>query len=490
MEYIRHDRLNLMQQDIPSQTFENITFERSDIDNCQLDGVTFRNCCFDRSSLICLRVKGCLFEQCTFKNVDILSCDIADCRFQDCDFSLATICDSLFFRCQFQTVDFAGATLKENEFTHVSFHTVSLRGSTTSLNYFRQTTVEGSEFGNCTVDYNIVEDCDFYYSSLNIETPGTFFGLEFARLHNCTILSLGEQLPDTDQAALLANLRSQYEREGRYIDAFIISINQSLSNLIPGTECLCAQLKEKLLAGGQFPSDQLLFLFNVFKELYRQKKLAYIALYNMRCGIQDILGSISPDIKGYERYVLLYNNLNLLHNSMIADLGALTDWDYFEQDREVKICFKFEERPSRPITEILEICYIHVYGSKPETPPQILSEKKGSYIAIVQTTVFTLLAFRISSYLLVGSVKELTKLRANASLLFKKKLPRQYYLAVTKPETSVTIPQAISALLTGLIKKVIPAPLKDLPVVGISDDNLKEIQEEADSPSKPQSPVK
>lgn len=483
VEYTRRDHLTITQKDIPSQTFEDVTFERSDIDNCQVNEVTFRNCIFDRSSLICLRVKGCVFEQCSFQNIDLISCEIADCRFQNCVFALATICDNLFFECQFEMIDFTGATLKENEFKNTIFTAISLRGSATSLNYFRHTTVKGSEFGNCTVDYNIVEDCNFYDSSLNIETPGAFFGLNFSNLHNCKILSLGEQLPDSDQEVLFANLRSQFEREGRYIDAFIVGVNQSLSNLIPGVMRLCMQLKEKLCAGGHFPSDQLLFLFNVFKELYRQKKLAYIALYHLRDGIREILESTSPDMKGYEKYVLLYNNLNLLHNSMMADLEVLADWDYFEQERNVTVCFKFKERPSKPIVEILEVCYVYVYGHRPDVRPRVLSEKNGSYIAVVQTTIFTLLAFRISTYLLVGSVKDLTKLRANASLLFAKKLPEKYYLAAIKPETSVTIPHAISILLTGLIKKIIPAPLKDLPIIGIDEDNLDEIQEVSDDDS-------
>ena len=492
MEYTKQDHMELVQKTYQNQTFQNTTFERSDIDNCKIERLTFYNCCFDRSSLTCIRAKDCVFEQCEFRNVDLISGDFAQCVFRSCDFSLANIGDNMFYQCEFNASNFTGAAIKENEFVHASFVGISLRGSETTLNTFRQTSVLNSEFGNCTVDYNIVEECLFQDSSLNVETLGTFFGFDLNSLHNCRFLSLGEESLESNQETLFDNIRSQFEREGRYIEVFIIDINRSLNNLIPGTEQLCAQIKGKLLAGSFVPSNQLQFLFNVFKELYRRKHLSFLALHYLKNGIQDILESVSPESKFYEKFILLYNNLNLLHNSMAADLTSLADWDFFEIDRPITVRFKFAEKPSVSIVDMLENCYTHVFGTPPETPSTILSEQPGSYLVFLQTTVYTLLAFRICTYLLAGSIKELVKIRANASLLVKKKLPRKYYLAATKPDTTVTVPQAIATLLTSVIKKVLPSSLQDIPVVDISDDNLKEVLEvsEEDVPSKNHASVK
>lgn len=492
MEYIKQDHMTLVQRVYQNQFFQNTTFERSDIDNCKIESLTFYDCCFDRSSLTCIRAKGCVFEQCKFRNVDMLSGDFVNCVFQGCDFSLANIGDNTFYQCQFNESNFTGATIKENDFICTSFIGISLRGSETTLNTFRQISVLNSEFGNCTVDYNIVENCTFQNSLLNAETLGTFFGLNLNTLHECRFLFLGEELLDSNLETLFNNIRGQFEQERRYIEVFIIDINRSLNNLISGTERLCMQIKEKLLADSYVPSGQLQFLFNVFKELYRRKHLSFLALYCLKNGIQDILETISPESRYYEKFVLLYNNLNLLHNSMAMDLTSLTDWDSFELDQPITVRFKFVKKPSISISDILENCHIHVFDCPPKTHPVVLSEQAGSYLVFLQTTVYTLLAFRICTYLLAGSMKELVKIRANASLLVKKKLPRKYYLAATKPDTTVTVPQAITTLLTSVIKKVIPNSLKEIPVVDISDDNLKEILEvfEDTVPPKNQDSVK
>lgn len=492
MEYIKQDHMTLNQRTYQNQSFQNTTFERSDIDNCKIERLTFYNCCFDRSSLTCIRAKDCVFKHCKFRNVDMLSGDFANCVFQRCDFSLANIGDNIFYHCQFNESNFTSATIKENDFLHTSFMEISLRGSETTLNTFRQTSILNSEFGNCTVDYNIVENCTFQNSLLNAETLGTFFGLNLNTLRNCKFLFLGEELLESNQETLFNIIRNKFEQERRYIEVFIIDINRSLNNLISGTEWLCIQIKEKLLAEGYVPSGQIQFLFNVFKELYRRKHLGFLALYCLKNGIQDILETISPESRLYEKFILLYNNLNLLHNSMATDLTSLTDWDAFELDRPITVRFKFAKKPSASIADILDRCHMHVFDCHPETRPIILSEQAGSYLVFLETTVYTLLAFRICTYLLAGSMKELVKIRANASLLVKKKLPRKYYLAATKPEITVTVPQAIATLLTSVIKKVLPSSLKDIPVVDINDDNLKEILEvfKEEVPPKNQVPVK
>lgn len=136
--------------------------------------------------------------------------------------------------------------------------------------------------------------------------------------------------------------------------------------------------------------------------------------------------------------------------------------------------------------EILEICYYYVFDCAPAVRPAILAEQSGSYVVFLTMTVQTFVAFRICTYLLSGSIKELVKIRANTTLLVQKKLPKKYFLEVTKPESTVTVPQATAALLTKLIKKVLPEPLKNMPLSDISEDNLKEVQEvsQKDVPTK------
>lgn len=456
--------------------FEGKMFKRKDIDSYKANKFRFIDCYFDRSSLICIRVAECKFERCKFKNVDLHGCTFTNCVFESCDFSLADIYDNVFFNCQFEEVDFTGATLKENEIKNVNFTNISLRGSLTSLNVFRQLIVRNSEFGNCTVDYNILENCHFYNSFLNIESLGTFFGLNSKALHDCNFLALGEQIFEP-QEVIFERIRSYFEDKCQYVELFIFDINRSLSNLISGTEQLCIQMREKLINGEYVPMNQFQFIFYVYKELYKRGELGYLTLYRLIHGIQDILEQLLPTSRSYENLVLLYNNLSLLHNSITADLIDFSDEELHAADRPVILKFKFVNRPLLSLTEFLETCHLYVFGYAPKQAPVILAEQSGSYIVFLQTTIYTLLAFRICTYLLVGSVKELVKLRANVTLLTSKKLPRKYYLEVIRPETTVTIPQAIATILTGLIKKALPSPLKDIPVEEINKNNLEEILE-------------
>lgn len=477
MEYTKKDHLTFVQKEYQGKTFQNIAFERSDIDNCKVENCRFSTCNFNRSSIVCVRAKNCVFERCKFQNADILSGDFTNCQFQECDFSLANICDNIFCRNQFVRANFLSTTIKENEFLDSNFMEGSFRGSLTSLNIFRQTSVQDSEFGNCTVDYNILERCVFRNSWLNAEMLGTFFGLHLKDLQECKFLFLGEEVLESDCRALCSRIRSQFDQESRYMEMFILDVNSSFNQLLPATEQLCADLMQKMLNGDYVPADQFQFLFYVYKELYRQKHLGFLALYQLKRGIQAILDSVSPAHRCYEKVVLLYNNLNLIYNSMMADLGALSDSDFLEIDQPIVVRFTFENKPHMAMDEMLETCYSFVFDHSPSVHPTVLLEQSGSYIVFLSMTIQTLLAFRICTYLLAGSIKELVKIRANTSLLVGKKLPKKYFLEVTKPESTITVSQAVAALLTNLVKKALPASLKNLPVPDISEDNLKEIQE-------------
>lgn len=323
----------------------------------------------------------------------------------------------------------------------------------------------------------MVEDCVFLASYLNIETFGTFFGLDLSNIHDCKFLSLGEQSTVTDIERLMEIARHQFKQDGRHAEVFILDLNRSLDNLIAGTESLCTCIGEKVLSGRYIPMDQLNFLFNVFKELYRRKMLGFYPLNRFMEGIRDILNDLSPDSKCYERFVLLYNNFSLLSNSMIADFRSFSDWSLDKQDRSIIVRMHFQEKPSMPIVEILEACHIYVFGEKPSQSPIVLAEQAGSYIVYIEAAMATLLAFRLGAFLLVGGVKDLVRVRANLSLLTSKKLPRKFCLEAIKQEPDLKIPPEIAVLMPTLLKGPILKILGKISGEDISDNNLKEIRE-------------
>lgn len=477
------DHLIRTEQTALTQRIEQQDFRRSDIDNREMNELSFNDCRFDRSSITCIRARNSTFTSCQFLNADILSCSFTDCTFENCDFSLANLGDNTFNRCNFRNTVFTGATIRANEYLSVVFVQISLRGSVTSLNTFRNTVIEDSEFGNCTVDYNILEECSLQNSIINAESFGSFFGLEPTMLDNVSFVSLGHPVEEDSLEHLLDLTRKEFEEERRYTELFVLNQNLSAYSTLDSTIQLCEKLKEKVLAGNYIPADQLTFIFNVFKELYRRKRLGFLVLDKLRTSVGDILNVVSTEYKFYENFVLLYNNLGLLYQSLLSDLATLEDWEYLSVDRPIFVKLHFETKPTTSIPMLLETCYQYVYDTPLVPPPVILDERKGSYLVFLETLVKTIIALNLSCFLLVGTVKHLIKLRANLSVLTSKKLPRKYYLAVTKPDTEISIPQAVATLVAGLIKKVVPGELQDS-LQAIGADNLKEIIEVTESLSE------
>lgn len=472
-----YEHLDICRKSYSEGIYSGQNFNRSSIESCHLMNLQFNNCSFDRSSLLCLHATGCTFSHCQFANVDLLSCGFTNCIFLNCDFSLANISDNTFSSGKFENVEFRGATIKENDFVSLDMIHISSRGSTMCLNAFRHVAVLDSEFGNCTEDYNIVDDCSFVRSILNVESLGTMYGISFLALHKPTFLLLGEPQNIQNIEDFSESVYEGFIQAKQFVQAFVFELNTSRRNLTESTEYLCEQMKAAILNREYIPSDQLTFLFNIFKELYQKQSLAFLALNQILECAKEIVKQLSPDERIYEKFVLFYNHLGLLYQSLMRDFATLPDWDKFTQDEPITVQFRFEHKPEYMLVSFLEECHQYVFDRQPDMPPRLLAEASGSYVAIVQLTVYTLIAFRLCTYLLAGSAKELVKLRASLTMLKRKRLPKEYCLQVVKPDSEITIPQAIAALLSGLLKKALPSAFSKVPMKEFGADNLIEMAE-------------
>ncbi len=475
-----YEHLDICRKSYSGDIYSEQSFNRSSIESCHLMNLQFNDCTFDRSSLLCIYATGCTFSRCQFINVDLLSCNFTNCTFLDCDFSLANISDNTFSKGKFENVDFRGATIRENDFLGLIMMHISFRGSTMCLNAFRQVTVFDSEFGNCTEDYNIADKCSFVRSILNVESLGTMYGVSFSVLDEPTLLLLGEPQNIENLQVFSELVYEGFLQAKQFVQAFVFELNTSRRSLTESTEFLCEQMKKAALNGEYIPSDQLTFLFNIFKDLYRKQRLAFLAVNQILECAKEIVNQLPPDERIYEKFVLFYNHIGLLHQSLARDFAALPDWEELTQDRPIIVHFHFEHKPEYMLVSFLEACHQYVFDCQPKTLPRLLSEASGSYVAVVQLTVYTLVAFRLCTYLLAGSVKELVKLRASLTMLKRKRLPKEYCLQVVKPDSEITIPRAIAALLSGLLKKAVPDIFSNVPIKDFGEDNLIEMAENID----------
>lgn len=447
-------------------------FNRCDVYNKRIEHCLFQDCSFDRGSTVCVRANSCVFENCTFVNTDILSGDFYYCHFRNCDFSLANISDNTFSTCIFENCRFAGADFKKNKILITLFFHSSFIGSVTSLNEFRRSQIEHSEFGNCTIDYNVFCDCHIKDSIINIESFGALYGLHIQDLENVRFMLLGNELKERNVNILLSQAKELFIKNEQWAELFALEVNTTHGEVIDNTLELCNRLLSTISQDNYIPSEQITFLYYIFRELYTSNQLGIYPLHTMQETIKKILNMLPDDHKLYENFVLLYNNLNLIYSRLLTDF-SLTDTT--DINKWVTITFHFKRKPLQPIVDILRDCHLYINGCLPERLPVLIEERDGSYIAVVQMVVLTFVSFSICTRALSGSLKNINSMRASLKLLRSKDLPEDYYLEAIKPDKSAPISEDIKALLKLALSKTPSPELKAMFSNGINAENIEEI---------------
>lgn len=468
--------LIIMHQTIKEKLFKSKNFQRSNVQNVHIQNCTFNNCDFSRSSLTNLRISDCVFIDCKFIDADLSFCKLSNNTFKNCNFSFAEIENMNFYKINFTNTLFTGARLANNTFLETSFIEVDLNGSTTKFNCFETSLWEKSIFGNCSIDYNIAINSKFVSSKMNLETLGSTWGLQESDLKDITFLSLGRELVE-NRESIYANYYNYLTEKKLCLEKFTFQVSLKKENIYENFKQLLDCINERYINGQYLSPDELRYFYEILKVMRREAMLPLLILNQILSFSKELLKNFSTDDTYYETFLLFYNNICLIYNSMTHELASYR-YDSLDNNCTYHVKIVFKEKPKQNVVQVFNILYQYVFNTSSSVNIQFIKDEKGSYIIWLIMPLAALAAFNIGTLLLTGGVKHLIKLRASSEVLFSKKLPRKYYLDVYEKDDSDEIAKGIiSMLLSGKLSSL-SQELCNLSSDGINAQNIEDISVE------------
>src|SRR5205085_1958428 len=166
----------------------------------------------------------------------------------------------------------------------------------------------------------------------------------------------------------------------------------------------------------------------------------------------------------------------LLTNSLLDKLDrAMPEIPIEERDRSICIEAIFDRKPALSLPELLDT----INTSSRLGPTQrshLVRAEQGSYIEIVLTTLFSIVALQVFLYLINGCVIQLTELKERTKTLARKRAPKSYVdLALSNTQHGSPL---VLSILPGLLAHAKGLSwLKGASLGGYLASNLKSLRE-------------
>ena len=168
--------------------------------------------------------------------------------------------------------------------------------------------------------------------------------------------------------------------------------------------------------------------------------------------------------------------IDALPNSLMDKLDqAMPEIGLEEGDRPLCVEVRFDRKPEFSLPDVLN----SINGSSAlatAQPSRLIEARNGSYIEIVLTTLFSLIALQAFLYLINGCVIQLTELKQRVKTLARKRAPRSYVqLAISNQQHASPL---ILSILPGLLAHARGLGwLKDPSLGGYLGTNVKSLCE-------------
>lgn len=472
--------------DLTYRRIEDVTVSAADMYMSLLTGSLIRNCVFNkvvfnRSDLDGVRAEKSSFVECDFTNCDIRSSVFANCIFEACTFNGAFIDD-----CQLQGCDLVSCTLESATLTHCNFRKSSLRACKITRASFLHSKlydckVSDINVGDCTILFVILRDCQLINISLSAECVGGIFGITREQLDQAKIFYLGEQEPVPPDSDLLKLIYEQYLQRKWYIGQLVLNLNFDLVSTLAAFDAYLS-LSYKRFAEFEFAKgDELEFIGDLLEELAFLNRLPLLTLLNtlewctaleskIKQGNRDSHESLGDPFRAFVSRVVL------LTNSLLDKLDrAMPEIRVEESDRPICIKVTFDQKPILSLPELLNT----INSSSPLGLAQrshLIRVEQGSYVEIVLTTLFSIVALQVFLYLINGCVIQLTELKERTKTLARKRAPKSYVeLALSNTQHGSPL---VLSILPGLLAHAKGLPwLKGASLGGYLASNLKSLRE-------------
>lgn len=448
-----------------------VVLRRSDLDGLRAERSRFDSCDFSTCDIRSSHFVGCQFLRCNFQNAFIDDCEFQDCNFTDCSFS-----DSSLTNCRWLSSALTACSLSPGTFLH---------------NRLEHCTLTDMLLGDCTFLYVIFRSCSLVRVRINAESIGAIFGLTQNDIQTVGLIYLGEVEPVPPGSDVAEMLATQYELRRWYIGELVLALNFGISSTIDAFGVYLRRSHQRFLEMGFAKGDEIQFLGDILEELTLRERLPLLSATDVlrwcgeleaelaQCGHASSSDSTTGIRRLYARVNLLtYGLLERLENELPAIQAPL-------DEAELEIRATFQEEPAVPLHQLLNDIGIASRLQITQTT-RLLRTTSGSYVEVVYTSLFTVVALQAFLFLINGCVIQLTELKHRLRVLGRRTPAKAYQdLSITPAQQASPL---VLSVLQGLMQYAKSATwLKGVTLGGFSASNIQSIASvgEANSPQPP-----
>lgn len=472
--------------DLTYRKIENVTVSAVDMSLSLLTGSlirgsVFKKVKFTRSDLDGVRVEKSTFLDCDFTNCDIRSSLFVDCTFQRCDFHGAYIDDCQLIGGKILSSPIQNATLTHCEFRNTNLGSCTVAQASFLHNKLYGCTIWDIDVGDCTILYVLLRDCELTKITISCECIGGIFGITLEQLNKLNISYLGEDQPVPSESDLLKLLYEQYVQRKWLIGQLVLNLNFGLSSTLSAFDKYLSLSYERFAEFGFAKGDEVEFAGDLLEELALSERLPLLTALNVLdwCTAlesemkQGDLGSVEtlgdPFRVFVSRVVLLTNRLLDYLDRVIPEIPVS------EGDRIMCIEATFERKPELSLTAVLNL----INKSSPLAIAQeskLLRARAGSYVEVILTTLFSIVALQVFLFLINGCVIQLTELKERIKTLARKRAPKTYVeLALSNTQPASPLIVAVLPSLLAQVKGL--GWLKQASMGGYLGSNIRSLRE-------------
>jgi len=422
---------------IRDSVFEGVKFTRSDLDGVRLEKSTFSDCDFTGCD-----IRSSVFIDCVFERCDLHGTYIDDCQVQGGQLIRCKLENATLTHCEFRKVSLDSSNVSEASFLHSKLYNCA---------------ISDIDVGDCTILYVILRECSLIDITISAECIGGIFGISRGQLNGLNISYLGENEPVPPDSDLLRLLYEQYVQRKWFIGQLVLNLNSELVSTIAAFDRYFSLSYERFAEFGFAKGDELEFVGDLLEELAFRERLPLLTALNVLdwcTALESVMkeGGLESAESSGDPFHTFVSRVVLLTNKLLDKLDrAMPQIHVGEGDRTVCIAATFEQKPERPLSDILNL----INSSSPlgiTQETELIRAGDGSYVEVVLTTLFSVVALQIFFYLINGCVIQLTELKQRVKTLARKKAPKTYVeLALSNTQPSSPL---ILSVLPGLLTQV------------------------------------
>lgn len=405
---------------------EGVNVHQSLLNGCLIRNCTFRKVRFSRCDLEQVQFQNCRFIGVNFCNVELTSTQIDQCNFDTCNFQSALISDCIWRKCDLENCSFQQAVIQNCQFDKCQLTDNCLRGASIQLNTFRQTGFEHMNLGDCTFLNQIMLGCNYKNIRINAESIGSVFGISEHDLLSFGLVYLGQTVTDVAGTnGLLDSLEKDYERRRWYFMSQMLRLNFKRIPRVVGLDACLTAILWPGSVGAPLKTGDITFFEMVISELFRMNELPTLIALTIPERIRVYRrqsASRTDERRDSLKLLQLASRLEGMFLDKLQQLSTTIE-PLVGRDKAATVTLTFIEKPAVDVTNFIRTVG-EASGLRICSDTRRLSEKTGSYILIIQTTLATLAGLQIALWLINGCVIQVIELKARLKVIALKRTPK------------------------------------------------------------------